>query len=368
MSGIVSRLYDSIKRGKEGKNKGISTGFDRLDKYTFGLQRKYLTVIGADQGVGKSTYALYTHVYKPLIEYLEKGTNINILYFSFELSDEVLFAKLLSLHIWEKYGNELSYEDILSLTGEISDKDLELIIKEESWLRQAESRITIVDKQVSAIAVYAILKEWHKKFGKFEDLNDYSEIYIPNDPEQYLIIILDHIKLLLAQNTAKEEIDLCCNYLISFRNKCNDTVCIVQQLNRGFKSMERRNSNHTLPELQDFSDSSGPTQAAELVITIFDPYREKMKSCQGYSVDQLNNLKIIGILKNRFGLSNKYVGCAFYGAVGYWKELPKPELIYDYSVYKELSSSPIKNEKIDKTNEIDMNVNTDKNTTFTFNF
>jgi replicative DNA helicase len=39
-----------IKQGKKGKNKGLPSGFPKLDKYTYGLQRKYMTVLAGDQG------------------------------------------------------------------------------------------------------------------------------------------------------------------------------------------------------------------------------------------------------------------------------------------------------------------------------
>ena len=54
---ITERLFKSIYRGKQGLNKGIPTGIPKLDKVTFGLQRKYHYTIGGDQGAGKSTIA-----------------------------------------------------------------------------------------------------------------------------------------------------------------------------------------------------------------------------------------------------------------------------------------------------------------------
>lgn len=46
----VSRLLANVKRGKLGKNKGISTGIPKLDSVIYGIQRKHLYTIGADTG------------------------------------------------------------------------------------------------------------------------------------------------------------------------------------------------------------------------------------------------------------------------------------------------------------------------------
>lgn len=41
-------------------------------------------------------------------------------------------------------------------------------------------------------------------------------------------------------------------------------------------------------------------------------------------------------LKQRFGMSDRSVGCTFYGEVGLWKELPLPNEIQDYTKYVKL--------------------------------
>ena len=83
------------------------------------------------------------------------------------------------------------------------------------------------------------------------------------------------------------------------------------------------------------SDSSGPTQACETVIAIYHPFREKRSKCEGYDIRQLRDRsRIVQVLKNRFGMSDKVVGSSFYGEINYWKELPKPDQINDYSIYQ----------------------------------
>lgn len=44
----VKQLFNIIKKGKSGKNVGISTGSPKLDGVLYGIQRKYLYTIGAD--------------------------------------------------------------------------------------------------------------------------------------------------------------------------------------------------------------------------------------------------------------------------------------------------------------------------------
>lgn len=339
---IVDSLFESILRGKEGKNKGISTGLPNLDSITYGVQKRWFTVIGGDSGSGKSYFTLYTSVYRPFCQYLlQKNTStplkLHFLLFSFEMSAEVLLARLLSMHLYETYHAVISYSDILSFLNPISDSAYNYIQESKPWLEELESLCTIIDKPVTADGLYAISKEWSKDFGKYELICEHKEDYIPNDPQQNLIVVVDHIKLLSTSNnsTPKTEIDKASNYLIYFRNKCNFTVYVVQQLNRNFKSMARRTEASGVYagiQLDDFSDSSGTIQSAEVVLALFYPAREKMSKCCGYKIFKGLGEKgrIISVLKNRCGVADKNIGVIFHGENGLWEELPKPDDIEDY--------------------------------------
>lgn len=340
---IVANLYNSIKKGKQGFNQGLSTGMPKLDSLIYGVQRRWINVVAGDSGSGKSSFTLYTQVYQPFKQYMENPTiDIHFLLFSFEMSSEVLLAKLLSMYIYDKYNKIISYQQILSLDSVISDEDLGLVISCEPWLKKFESLSEIVDKPVTAKGLYGYCKGWSQKFGEYKEGEKVGEYinteYIPNNENQYLIVVVDHIKLLTTNtgHTSKQEIDEACDYLIYFRNKCNFTITIVQQLNRNFKSDERRAQGMQLLQLNDLSDSSGTSNAAEAVIGIFYPYREKMGVCEGYNIRQLKHkFRLIQLLKHRFGQADKSIGCNFMGSIGKWIDMPLPTEINDYSIYSE---------------------------------
>jgi hypothetical protein len=338
---IVDNLFHDIVRGKNGLNAGLSSGIDKIDKITYGIQRKWFTTIFGDSGSGKSQLSLYTAVYYPFKQLMENPSlNINWLIFSFEMSSEVLLAKLLSLHIYDEYHLVVPYEHILSLRGIISEQEYVLVMKSKPWLEEFEKRCQIIDKPVTSRALYGICKEWSRKFGNYKEIertDEYlKEDYIPNDPQQYLIVIVDHVSLLSLDSghTKKQEIDMACEYLIHFRNKCNFTVYVVQQANRNFKSMDRRQGGYQLLQLDDAADSSGPSQASEVVIGIFHPFRERLPTCEKYDIRKLQDrFRLCQVLKQRFGVADRSVGCAFWGEIGYWKDLPLPNEITDYSQY-----------------------------------
>jgi len=334
----VKRLLENIESGKQGKNIGIKTGMSTLDSVIFGIQRKYLYTIGADTAGGKTSFAVDTFVYN-LIKNRE-GRNIALLYYSFEMSSDILYAKLLSRRIFDEYGEIVTYEDILSLTKPISNEHSALVDKATPWLLSLESMMTIYDKALSPNGIYATCKQWLKQFGTFEEIAEHREEYIEDDPNQYRIVIIDHVGLITGPGSKKEKIDLTTDYLISFRNKCNVTGIFVQQLNRNAKSMDRKTNGYELIQLDDFKDTSGTTDASEVVIALFFPYREKIARCEGYPIQNVlkKRFRLCQILKNRYGQADVNKGLLFYGEIGMFRELPKPEEIGDYEPYLTLQT------------------------------
>ena len=87
-----------------------------------------------------------------------------------------------------------------------------------------------------------------------------------------------------------------------------------------------------------FKDSSGTTDASEVVIALYSPYREKVARCEKYPIQNVlkNRFILLEVIKNRYGRSGVNIGTVFHGEIGLYTELPKPEEIGDYSDYLNL--------------------------------
>jgi len=332
----VAKLFRNIHEGKHGRNIGISTGLPDIDSIIYGIQRKYLYTIGADTSGGKTSFGVDIFVYNLLKN--AGDTPISILYYSFEMSGDILFAKLLSRHIFDEYNVVITHKDILSLTEPISDENLAYVEKSKDWLTKLEQSVTIYDRALSPGGIYATCKEWLKTFGKFIEIDEHKEEYVDNEPQRYKIALIDHVGLIAGQGTKKEKIDLSVDYFIYFRNKCNLSGVFIQQLNRNAKSMDRKTNGYELIQLDDFKDTSGTTDASEVVIALYYPYREKIARCEGYPIQNIlkKRFRLLQVLKNRYGIADINKGCLFFGEIGMFKELPRPDEITDYEPYLSL--------------------------------
>jgi hypothetical protein len=340
----INQLLHNIKAGKEGRNIGISTGSPKLDSIIYGIQRKYLYTIGADTAGGKTSFVLDTFVYNLLKN--AGNTPISILCYSFEMSSDTLYAKLLSRHIWDAYKEVVTYEDILSLTAILTKEHEILINKSKEWLWKISKHLVIYDKSLTPQGIYATCKEWLREHGEFISLGEHKEEYHENDVNEYKVVLFDHVGLISGKGSKKERIDMTVDFMIYFRNKCSLTGIFVQQLNRNAKGMDRKLNGYELVQLDDFKDTSGTTDGSEVVIALYFPYREKIARCEGYPIQNVlkKKFRLCQILKNRYGQSDVNIGMSFYGEIGMFRELPKPEEIGDYEPYLELDYNKKKEE------------------------
>lgn len=350
---ISDNIFNEIDRGRKGLNHGIPFGLPKLESIVDGVCRETYTLIMSNSGAGKTSFALFAYVFKPLQAHLNDD-NFKILYFSLEMNATSLFIKLLSIYIFETYGIELSFKKILSRESNyiLSDEHYNLILKCKPWIDKIASKLEIYDKQINANTVYAILKKRLEANGKFEETEN-RLIYTPNNPNLIYNVVIDHIGLIKTQqgHSLKQEMDLLSSYLVTLREKCGISPVVIQQANREQGNIERFKQGKSAFTINDAKDSGNIVQDCNIMIALYNPFRDGLKTYKKYDISQLEGtFRSIMVLKNRFGDCDVEIGSSFYGWINYFKELQKPDEIYDYEKYKNPSwILKNDNENVDKT-------------------
>lgn len=325
----------------QGLNIGHSTGIKKLDYYIDGIQRSTITTLAGGTGSGKSTLALYSYVYKPLMENLNND-NYKVVYYSLEMSATMLYTKLLSMYIYDTYGLQLTYKQILS-RGRVLDPELyEVLVEAREWLEKIRKHLVIYDKGLTTSQLTKHLAEYAKQNGTFEE-KDNTIVYTPKVQNQTVMVIIDHLLLLKTEGkqTKKLAMDECSKVLIEFRNTCSYSALMLMQLNRASSSMDRRKGNYQEPELSDLKESGDPGEASDIVMAIFSPFKEKVPNYRGFNMEIVRDFyRSIIILKSRFGEANHGVHVNFHGNVGIFLDMPNADEINDYTPYLILGAEP----------------------------
>lgn len=277
------------------------------------------------------------------------------------MNAELLFAKLLAMHLFDTYGIDISAKEILSRKKDyiLDNESYQAIMDSMEWLKKVEKCLTIYDKACNAKTLYSTLMKELELSGTFKE-TDKRKIYTPDNPNLIHLVVIDHLSLVRPseKRTLKEEMDLISAYLVTLRNMCKISPVVIMQANRDSGGMERRKAGLTNMRLNDTRDSSGPVQDSEIVISIFSPHRERLATYNHYDITKLTDrFRSVTVLKNRYGESDIEIGFNFFGRSGVWAELPLAYDIYDYDKYTNPNYllKPTENINLDETNKQSIN-------------
>ena len=329
-------LKSKIDSGRLGMNKGLPHGFDRLVEFIPGIQQSTYYLIGAESSVGKSAFVNNSFVFNPIDWWIANKNNtdikLKIHYYSFEISKEMMLYKAVCRKIWLDYGVLLDVNYILSRGKfKISQEHYDLTIKSLNYFDEMEDILYIQDIPTNPTGI------WHKELtyaaanGK-GITGDYKldGDYIPNNPNLYTLIVVDHISLIKKERGfgTKDLIDKLSEYMIILRNKLGFTPVIVQQLNRAGNDPTRMKMDKMEPMLSDFKDSGNTVNDSNVALSLFSPARYEMPMHKGYKIHPNDNglnsrYRSLQILKNRDGESDKTIGLEFIGEIGGFTELKK---------------------------------------------
>ena len=281
------------------------------------------------------------------------------------------------MYIYEEFGKIIPYTTLMSWQDKLSDESYAYVQKGKEWLKSIEKKFIIFDKSLNNKSFYHSLMNLLESWGTFTPVNDGKQtIYIKNDPNQIVQVIIDHIGLCQSVDghSKKDEIDLISSYCVSIREKCRVSFTILQQENRNSASSEKIKADMTDCSLDGLKDSGNTGNDAEICIGVYCHLKFKVKTKSGYPIICEDNgdgfigfrdrIRFLQIVKNRFGESDRSIASLFYGELGLFEELDKPENIKNPVLYQSLLTKPPKTDHV-TTNEIEQNVqNEPKKLTF----
>lgn len=243
----------------------------------------------------------------------------------------MMLYKAVCRKIWMEYGVLLDINYVLSRGKyRLSQEHYDLVINSLDYFDEMEDILYIQDIPENPTGI------WHKELkyaaNNGKGLVDYKleGDYVPNDPNLYTLIVVDHISLIKKERgfNTKDLIDKLSEYMIILRNKLNFTPVIIQQLNRAGNDPTRIKMDRMEPMLSDFKDSGNTVNDSNVCLSLFSPMRYEMEQHRGYKINPKDGglgprYRSLQILKNRDGEADKTIGMEFIGEVGAFSELKK---------------------------------------------
>jgi hypothetical protein len=371
-------LYDRILKNIEnrrnnilsGKINCIPFGLPRFEEMCPGIEKKTLTYITASTKVGKSKYTDYFFVYKTLFYAMKhpEQLRIKIFYFTWEMSIEEKYLEFISylLYILSNRKTRISPKDLTStkaskpLPQEILD-----ILNTDIYKRIFkffEEHVVFIDTIRNPYGIYKFCQDYAKNNGtqytkKLEIKNkqndtietrEVDDYYEPNDPDEYRLIIVDHMALLTPENGSSlrdSMVELSSRYFVTLRNKYHYTIIgIVQQA-----MAQESNENFRLGKLKPTVDGIGEAKViardCNMMLGLYSPFRHGIREYEGYDITKFrDNIRFMEIMINRSGGSGIICPLFFDGATNYFEELPLPDdpkLVTSYNIIARINNPNI---------------------------
>lgn len=292
---------------------------------------------------------LYNTVQKVIDEKL--NIKLKIFYFSLEMSKEQKMLAAFSNILYIKEGIRIAPKDLRSTKQDnvLSEEILTLIDNYKPYFDKIEEIVEFIDDIRNPTGIYKLVRDYaeshgtqHTKLVEWTDNNtgeiyqkEVDDYYQPHDPDEYVMVIIDHVSLIstekkngLQQSLHQSIVDLSSNYLIKLRNKYNYIPVVIQQQASSQESVENLKANRLKPTLDGLGDCKLTQRDANVILGLFSPFRHEIPVYQGYDIKIFkDNIRFLEILGGREGGGGTICPLYFDGAVNYFKELPRPEML-----------------------------------------
>lgn len=346
---LISRVIGNIKEARDrifsGKINCIPIPFPRFRAEFPGIQQKTYYLVSGAAKAGKTQITNYLFVYNTLLyAYRNPGkVTPRIFYYNLEEDEEDITLRFMSYLLYTLYGVEVSPIDLSSI-DERRPLNQDILDKIESpefqdILKYYEEHVKFMPSR-NPTGVWKDMVSYANSHGKtiYEEytyIDDFGKEqtgkkisrYIPDDPDEYVIIITDHISLLEPEKggTLKGAIDKLSEYYIILRNRYRYIPVAVQQQNIESIGIDAFKVNKIRPTLAGLADSKNPGKDCTVMLGITNPHGAGKEDDLGYDIRRFKgSFRSLEVVLNRKGQSNSLCPLYFKGSVNYYKELPLP--------------------------------------------
>lgn len=334
-------IFDEFKptydKANTGYFKPLQTGLVKMEEYINGIQKRRLDLLFGDTGSGKTSMALYNFVLKPL---LENPDSLQVVYFTFGFSKDVVVAKLLSALIYAKTSKVVEVSTILNMKkerGKITDN---IISSSGAFLNKLP--ITVIETMMTPSQCKNEIDKFALNHGNLVDIRGKRQ-YKENDTNKMTLVVFDTANNLIREGfSQKETIDLHSRHCLeTYKNLYNYNVLNIVYATNRILDTSRFKAEDLAPKKQDLTGYESLLESSDLIMSLYDPLpylTETRTSYRGYDLTKATlkqRFRVLTVLKNTFGHGNKSVHLSFIAETCSFTELPKaPEMKEsDYILY-----------------------------------
>ena len=161
-----------------------------------------------------------------------------------------------------------------------------------------------------------------------EEIIEKFDHYEPDDPNEYVEIIVDHISLISTEGgmDLRNSIKKLSTYFVEIRNKYHYIPVIIQQQSSETQSLDAYKNNKIRPTPAGLADCKDTAKDCNVMLGLSNPYAFEIPNYLGYDITKLrDSQRFLEVVLHRDGEGNGIKALYFDGAVSSFEELPIPK-------------------------------------------
>lgn len=350
--GLIDNALGYIKTRRQnlidGKVNCIPSQFKSFWQDFVGIEQETYYGVTANQKAAKSQFTSFMFIYTPILYAYENPDKVRVKIFYAPLEESKLKTTLRFmrhlLYIHSKFKVRVSHNELTStIEGHpVDEKVIETLESEEyqKILKFFEERVEFFDSK-NPTGIYKTMVRYACEHGErikepititdeFGEQKTVERIvgYKPNDPDEYVIIITDHVGLLQEESgkDKRQTIRKFSEYMMELRDNYRYIPVIVQQQSAEVQSMDAFKLNRISPTPGALADCKDIRYDVNVMLGLTNPYAAHIEEWLKYDITKLkDNVRFLEVMLSRDGSANAVKALYFDGAVSYFKELPGPK-------------------------------------------
>jgi hypothetical protein len=350
--GLIDNALGYIKTRRQnlidGKVNCIPSPFRSFWQDFVGIEQETYYCVTANQKAAKSQFASFMFIYTPILYAYENPDKVRVKIFYAPLEESQLKTTLRFmrhlLYIHSKFKIRVPHNELAStIEGHpVDEKVIETLESEEyqKILKFFEERVEFFDSK-NPTGIYKTMVKYACEHGErikepititdeFGEQKTVEKIvgYKPNDPDEYVIIITDHVGLLQEESgkDKRQTIRKFSEYMMDLRDNYRYIPVIVQQQSSEVQSMDAFKLNRISPTPGALADCKDTRYDVNVMLGLTNPYAAHLEEWLKYDITKLkDNVRFLEVMLSRDGSANAVKALYFDGAVSYFKELPGPK-------------------------------------------
>lgn len=350
-------LHERKKNLEDGKVNCIPSPLTKFRRDFVGIEQETYYIVTANQKAAKSQFTSFMFLYTPILYAYEHPDQIRvkIFYAPLEESKKKVTMRFMRYLLYIKSGFKIRvpHQELTStLEGHpISDEVLNLLESEEyrKILDFFEEKVTFLEAK-NPTGMYKEIVRYACEHGKrvkskvtitdeFGEQKVVDKItdYKPADPDEYVIILADHVGLLQEESGKDKRLTIkkWSEYCMELRDYYRYIPVNVQQQSSEVQSMDAFKMNRISPTPGALADCKDTRYDCNVMLGLTNPYAAHLTEWLKYDITKLRDCqRFLEVMLSRDGTANAVKALYFDGAVSYFQELPGPKT-QEYPEYME---------------------------------